>query len=337
MQLNLNTFFSHYILHPLEAPTPKQKALALVSSITLGILTLGIIHITCALCQRKITPKPSDQNTIKTERVFQNTLNQPVNQPIQPEPKKTPAQPSSSIASTPSAELPTAPSKFSPFTPYVEQVLAYPGELTTKDKEPYKASKTKDGNTLTITGFKDLNVSIRLQNLFESGAQVIVNAANTHLGGGGGIDGAIHKEGSDAYKQAHRALKDHYNSAYTPGYAAIIDSGNLKAKGIENVIVVAGPKLVSNPETDSQLYSCYYNSLVLAHLHQKASIAFPSISTGAFNFPLKEAAKISLRALHDFKLNYPETSLKTVSIHFLKDKDKDFLQDYASALFSFTF
>jgi O-acetyl-ADP-ribose deacetylase (regulator of RNase III) len=208
---------------------------------------------------------------------------------------------------------------------YIEQVLKYPGDLVHPD---FKA--IKEGNVLRFDIHADFNVIVWNQNIFESGAQVIVNAANTHLGGGGGIDGAIHRAGGEPYAEAHRALQSKYDSKYVEGYAAMIDSGLLKETyNIDNVIVVAGPQGESTPEKEDQLYSCYYNSLILAHANKRNSIAFPSISTGIFGFPKDRAAHISLRAISDFIKEYPDTTLKTISIHFLTDEEFVFYMDAA--------
>ena len=161
---------------------------------------------------------------------------------------------------------------------------------------------------------------------------MIVNAANTHLGGGGGIDSSIHKKGGATYCKAHQALSKQHQKNYTQGYASMLPSGDLQQNyGIGNVIVVAGPQNVSNEANNSALYSCYYNSLVLADQQRKESIAFPSISTGIFHFPPENAASISLRAIYDFTTKYPDSSLHTISIHFLPNED-DPLKNYRNAL-----
>jgi O-acetyl-ADP-ribose deacetylase (regulator of RNase III) len=185
-------------------------------------------------------------------------------------------------------------------------------------------------------------VSIRYQDLFASEAQVIVNAANSHLGGGG-IDGLIHRRGGAIYREQHEKLQTVFKKKYPLGYASMIESGNLINNTIKNsnsedivspiekVIVVAGPQGETSSEKENQLYSCYYNALVLAHSKDIKSIAFPSVSTGIFSFPKDVAAAVSLRAIHDFINKHPETSLKTISIHFLKTEDDDFVH-YENAL-----
>lgn len=209
-------------------------------------------------------------------------------------------------------------------------VHSYTGDLTSSEKSKIEADFI-DNNTLRIL-FQDaphLNVTIRQQDIFDSQAEVITNAANTHLGGGGGIDGAIHKRGGPTYQAAQQKLQKLYKSKFVSGHAAFIGSGSLKEKhNIHNVIVVAGPQGKTSPQKESELYSCYYNSLLLSENQNKTSIAFPSISTGIYKFPKERAACISLKAIYDFINRYPNTKLKNISIHFLPSKSKDNLETY---------
>lgn len=209
-------------------------------------------------------------------------------------------------------------------------VHPYPGDLSAQEKSKIDSSFS-DENTLNINfyEFPYSQVTIRRQDIFTSDAEVIVNAANTHLGGGGGIDGAIHAKGGNSYASAHNLLQKQYHAQYVSGHAAMIESGSLKAKyGIDNVIVIAGPKDESTFEKECELYSCYYNSLELAEAEKKSSIAFPSISTGIYNFPRDRAACISLRAIHDFLIKNQNKYVKNISIHFLPNEPKDYLENY---------
>lgn len=189
-----------------------------------------------------------------------------------------------------------------------------------------------DFNTLNIVfrQYPKLSVTIRRQDIFASGAQVIVNSSNVQLSRGDkGIDAAIHAKGGKGYAEAHMELQRKFRGLYASGNATMIDSGSLKeTHNIDHVIVVAGPEGPSNPQTDSQLYSCYYNSLVVAQAQDKSSIAFPSISTGVLGFPRDRAAAISLKAIHDFIQDYPDTHLKKISIHFQPGEPIAFLWDY---------
>ncbi len=220
-------------------------------------------------------------------------------------------------------------------------IRPYPGDLTTMEKPQW--STKLNGNFLHLNSTKHpaFNITIRPQDMFESNAQVLVNAANDHLGGGTGIDGAIHQKGGFAYAEAHKDLKRTYGgndmkpASYPLGHAAMIKSGDLTNIKVDNVIVIAGPQGPStDAEKEGQLYSCYYNSLLLAASQNKQSIAFPAISTGVFKFPKDRAAAISLRAINNFMDKHPNTSLKTISIHSFQAKGdpKTGLDYYADAL-----
>lgn len=204
------------------------------------------------------------------------------------------------------------------FIPLKNEIAFFPGTLTPSEKIGL-SSGFIDDHTLAILfqKYPEIAFTIRQQDLFLSGAQVIVNAANIRLEGGGGIDGAIHKNGGDEYARAHHELQTLYQGKYIEGHAAMISSGALKATHkIDNVIVVAGPRGPDiNPDKEQALYSCYFNALALAAEQGKASIAFPSISTGIFQFPKNRAIAIALKAVKDFLDAYPETTLKTISIH----------------------
>lgn len=203
--------------------------------------------------------------------------------------------------------------------PLKKDIVHCTGDLSPMQKADLKANFVDD-YTLSITFQKhpEINLTIRRQDIFKSEAKVIVNAANTHLGGGGGIDGAIHHQGGNEYAKAHKELQSLYKASYPQGHAAIIRSGDLKNKfNIENVIMVAGPEGATSASKETELYSCYFNALELAHEQNKTSIAFPSISTGIFAFPKDRAAAISLKAIQDFLDKYPMTQLKTISIHYL--------------------
>lgn len=218
-------------------------------------------------------------------------------------------------------------------TPESKKVRDYTNDLTEEQKTQLKAEFINESKLkISFNTNSEINFTVRREDIFNSKAEVIVNAANTHLGGGGGIDGAIHTKGGEPYAEDHRQLKDRYNSNYVSGYAAMIGSGLLKDKyGINNVIVVAGPIGESTPQNENELYSCYYNSLVLAHDQNKTSIAFSSISTGIYGFPKDRAAAISLKAVYDFVEKFPATNLKTISIHFYHTEPKSNLETYRAA------
>lgn len=122
----------------------------------------------------------------------------------------------------------------------------------------------------------------------------IVNAANAALAGGGGVDGAIHRAGGPAIMAECRLI-----GACPTGGAVITTAGRLRAR---HVIHAVGP-VWSEREADScdaLLASAYRASLDLAAAHGLESIAFPSIATGAYRFPIDRAARIALGAIRAF-------------------------------------
>ena len=126
----------------------------------------------------------------------------------------------------------------------------------------------------------------------------IVNAANSSLLGGGGVDGAIHRAGGPAILEACREIEaDNYPHGLPTGEAVITTAGNLPA---QYVIHTVGPVYGQAGGRESELLAaCYENSLELAESHSLDSIAFPAISTGVFGYPQDEAAKVSSRAIAD--------------------------------------
>jgi len=126
----------------------------------------------------------------------------------------------------------------------------------------------------------------------------IVNAANSSLLGGGGVDGAIHRAGGSSILQECQLIRAKQGGCET-GEAVITTAGNLPAS---YVIHTVGP--VWNPEKpaemDRLLSNCYINSLQLALSHSISTIAFPNISTGIYGFPKPRAARLAIQAVSDF-------------------------------------
>lgn len=125
----------------------------------------------------------------------------------------------------------------------------------------------------------------------------IVNAANSGLMGGGGVDGAIHRAGGPAILEECRKIVAKQGGCKT-GEAVITTGGNLAAKF---VIHTVGPVWNGGKRNEAAfLANCYYNSLRLAVEHIITSIAFPNISTGIYGYPKKEAAEIATRTVIAF-------------------------------------
>jgi O-acetyl-ADP-ribose deacetylase (regulator of RNase III) len=126
---------------------------------------------------------------------------------------------------------------------------------------------------------------------------VIVNAANSSLMGGGGVDGAIHRAGGKKILEECKEIVKRQGECKT-GQAVITSGGNLPAKFVIHTVgpVWRGGK--NNEET--LLADCYTNSLKLAVEHQCKTIAFPNISTGIYHFPKEKAAVISINTVTTF-------------------------------------
>jgi O-acetyl-ADP-ribose deacetylase len=127
----------------------------------------------------------------------------------------------------------------------------------------------------------------------------IVNAANTSLMGGGGVDGAIHRAGGPKILEECRAIIARQGKCKT-GEAVITSAGNMHAKF---VIHTVGPVWNGNPKEEVLLSNSYKNSLELAVKNGVKTIAFPNISTGIYHFPKQKAAEIALDTVFDFCRN----------------------------------
>lgn len=125
--------------------------------------------------------------------------------------------------------------------------------------------------------------------------QAIVNAANSRLAGGGGVDGAIHTAaGLEQLQAACQAIITHIGSL-APGKAVITSGFNLKA---EHIIHTVGPIWRGNTQNEPQrLADAYRNSLELAHASNIDAIAFPAISCGVYGYPVEQASRIALTEL----------------------------------------
>lgn len=134
----------------------------------------------------------------------------------------------------------------------------------------------------------------------------IVNAANTTLLGGGGVDGAIHRAGGPAILEECRGL-----GGCQTGDAKITTGGRLPAR---YVIHTVGP--VYSPTAAEQcaalLSSCYRRSLELAERHGVQSVAFPAISTGAYRYPIREAADVALQTVGEYLTGAEASSIRLV-------------------------
>ncbi len=147
----------------------------------------------------------------------------------------------------------------------------------------------------------------------EMKVDAIVNAANNTLLGGGGVDGAIHRAGGPTILEQCKKI-----GGCPTGEARITTAGNMPSR---YVIHTVGPIYKDGTKgEDKLLYNAYYNSMKLAKEYKLKTIAFPSISTGAYGYPKEEASKIALKAVMDFidEENYIE------DIYFVLFNHKDY-------------
>jgi len=168
-------------------------------------------------------------------------------------------------------------------------------------------------------------VSIVQGDITEQATDAIVNAANSSLMGGGGVDGAIHRAGGEAILEECKRIVAQHGRLPT-GKAVITTGGNLQAR---YVIHTVGPIWQGGGRNEAELLSsAYYECLKLATEHKLASISFPSISTGAYGYPVDEAAKIAVSTVVSF-LKRQATSLKEVVFVLFDSRTH---RNYCSAL-----
>jgi len=141
------------------------------------------------------------------------------------------------------------------------------------------------------------NIEVIRGDITKVAADAIVNAANSSLMGGGGVDGAIHRAGGSAILDDCRKIVARQGGCNT-GEAVISTAGKLPAKF---VIHTVGPVWNGGSNNERELLaSCYNNSLRIAIENDCFSVAFPNISTGIYRFPKKEAARIAVQTVAKF-------------------------------------
>jgi len=176
----------------------------------------------------------------------------------------------------------------------------------------------------SLESFLTGRVLVLVGDITQQDVTAIVNAANSTLLGGGGVDGAIHSAGGPKIlEECKQIRKTTYPDGLPTGEAVLTTGGNLPAK---YVIHTVGPIYGREPERESELLAaCYQNSLKLARQHAVSSIAFPSISTGAFGYPKAEAAKIASAAIKEFLT--ADEQIEQVRLVFFQERDaRVFLQ-----------
>ncbi|WP_196243031.1 O-acetyl-ADP-ribose deacetylase [Ruminococcus flavefaciens] len=167
----------------------------------------------------------------------------------------------------------------------------------------------------------DNHIYFELGDITELKVDAIVNAANNSLLGGGGVDGAIHRAAGPKLLEECRKLNgcDTGDAKITAGY-------DLKA---EYVIHTVGPIYkAGDPSCEKLLKSCYYKSLELAKEYDIHTIAFPAISTGAYGYPINEAAVIALSTIATWLSENPDYGMAVIMVCY----DQKMLDSYQRVL-----
>ena len=181
-----------------------------------------------------------------------------------------------------------------------------------------------ENQAITVT-IDQAKLLITQGDITRQSTDAIVNAANSSLMGGGGVDGAIHRAGGHAILQECKKIVAR-QGRLPAGKAVITTGGNLKAK---HVIHTVGPIWRGGNKGEPELLaSAYRESLKVAAENNLNSVSFPSISTGAYGYPIDQATKVALNAAITF-LSESDTSLREVVFVLF---DSRTLEAYSSAL-----
>lgn len=160
-------------------------------------------------------------------------------------------------------------------------------------------------------------IVLKIGDLTQEKADVIVNAANGSLAAGAGVCGAIRKAaGPTVFQECQKILENEGITSIQDGEARMTGAGLLASKGVKAIVHAVGPQ----GKNETALRAAYRNSMLLAEKGGYSSIAFPSISTGIFNYPLEDAAATAIDEVRVF-LEGDSTHLKEVRFVFL-DPDK---------------
>ena len=176
-----------------------------------------------------------------------------------------------------------------------------------------------------IESFLDGRVLVVIGDITSQNVTAIVNAANSSLLGGGGVDGAIHRAGGpEILRECREIRKTIYPDGLPTGQAVITTGGNLPAT---HVIHTVGPIYGQEAGREADLLAaCYQNSLLLALQHGVTSIAFPSISTGVYGYPKHDAAKIASAAIKNFLA--ADQQIHEVRLVFFQPQDARVFREY---------
>lgn len=166
--------------------------------------------------------------------------------------------------------------------------------------------------------YKGVKINIILGDITEIKVDAVVNAANNTLLGGGGVDGAIHRVGGPSILEQTKKI-----GGCPTGEARITTAGNLPSN---YVIHTVGPVYKDGKKGEEKLlYNAYYNSLLLAKEYKIETIAFPSISTGVYGYPMEEAFPIVYNSITTFIDQ--ENFIKEINFILFSREDYDFYME----------
>lgn len=175
--------------------------------------------------------------------------------------------------------------------------------------------------------FLNGRVVVKVGDITKEDVDAIVNAANSSLMGGGGVDGAIHRAGGpEILGECKEIRQTRYPEGLPTGEAVITTAGKMAAK---HIIHTVGPVYGRGGKDKAELLAaCYRNSLTLAAKKGLRTIAFPAISTGVYGYPLEEAAQVSSQTVAKFLES--DSSIKEVRLVFFSRSDAEiFLKNQA--------
>ena len=174
--------------------------------------------------------------------------------------------------------------------------------------------------TMLNQTFLNGRVAVCVGDITQQQVDAVVNAANSTLLGGGGVDGAIHRAGGpDILAACQELRRTRYPDGLPTGEAVLTPAGRLPAR---QVIHTVGPVYSAAAGRAADLLTaCYRNSLLLAVQHSLTTLAFPAISTGVYGYPREEAAVVASRAIADFLA--ADATITAVRLVFFAQQDAD--------------
>src|SRR3989449_1555392 len=173
--------------------------------------------------------------------------------------------------------------------------------------------------------FLNGRVRVLVGDITKQDTEAIVNAANSSLLGGGGVDGAIHRAGGpEILEECREIRRTRFPEGLPTGEAVITTGGKLPAL---YVIHTVGPIYGEHNGKEAELLAnCYHNSMTLVVEKNLTSIAFPAISTGVYGYPQEEAAEGASKAIESFLSS--DRQLKEVRLVFFQDRDAEIFLEH---------